>query len=35
MILGKPSEQQWMNAPSAAKTATARSKKAPKNKKRS
>lgn len=35
MILGKPTEQQWMKAPSAAKTATARSKKAPKNKKRS
>jgi quinol monooxygenase YgiN len=35
MILGKPTEQQWMKAPSAAKTATTRSKTAPKNKKRS
>jgi quinol monooxygenase YgiN len=35
MILGKPTEQQWMKARSAAKTATTRSKEAPKNKKRS
>ena len=33
MILGNPTEQQWMKTPGAAKTATARSKKAPKNKK--
>ena len=33
MILGKPTEQQWMKTPGAAKTATTRSKKAPKNKK--
>lgn len=35
MILGKPTERQWMKAPSAAKTATTRTKKAPTNKKRS
>jgi quinol monooxygenase YgiN len=35
MILGKPAEQQWITAPSNVKTAATRSKKAPKNKKRS
>jgi len=34
MILGKPAEQQWVKTPSGAKTATTRSKEAPKNKKR-
>lgn len=33
MILGKPTEQQWRKAPSGAKTAATRSKRAPKNKK--